>query len=111
MITISVKPRQDNRFDAYVGDEGDHFLNSDQGYENVEDVVAIVRRLWPPIALPKFDGPITYAPEVSGTAVTGVVDVPMEHAQATIDLLRMLTEPVVLEITYRDGTVRSERLR
>lgn len=52
-ILIEVKPREDDRYDIYVGDEGDQFVNSSQGYENPEDAVAIVRRLWPP--LPKVD--------------------------------------------------------
>lgn len=110
-IQVTVKPRQDDLYDIYVGDEGDHFVNSDQGYANVEDAERVARRLWPPLALPKFDGPVVYAPEVGDTAVTGVVDIPMEYAQATIDLLRMLAEPVVLTVTYRDGTSKTERLR
>lgn len=110
-INVTVKPRQDDLFDIWVGDEGDHFVASSQGYANVEDAERIVRRMWPPIALPKFDGPVVYAPEVGDTAVTGVVDIPMEYAQATVNLLRLLTEPVVLTVTYRDGTSKTERLR
>ena len=47
MILVDIRPRQDDKYDMYVGDEGDHFVNSNQGYERAEDCIAIARRLWP----------------------------------------------------------------
>lgn len=47
MIRVDVKPRQDNKFDITIADDNGHtLLNSDQGYENVEDAVAVVRRVF-----------------------------------------------------------------
>lgn len=46
-ILVDIKPRQDNRFDIYVSDDnGDQLLNSNQGYENVEDAKNVARRLF-----------------------------------------------------------------
>lgn len=96
MIKISVKPRQDNLFDIYVGDEGDHFLNSDQGYENVEDAEAIVRRCWPP--MPSVDEIRESRPEI-----------PRRFIETMKALLA--PEPVVLVVTYRNGKTKTEQLR
>lgn len=50
MIRIEVKPRQDNLFDIWVhADNGEVLLHSSQGYENVEDAVKIVRRIFGPV--------------------------------------------------------------
>ena len=52
MIKATVKPRHDNRFDIYLtSDNGELLLNSNQGYENVEDAERIVRRLFAPVQL------------------------------------------------------------
>lgn len=112
MIRVEIKPRQDDLFDIWVGDEGDHFVNSHQGYENVEDAVRIARRLWPPIELPDL-GEVAHAPKVDTerAAVTGVVDVPREHVDAVLELLRLHTEPVIMRVTYRNGRSHTERLR
>ncbi|MGV0793051.1 hypothetical protein [Mycolicibacterium sp. XJ1819] len=50
MIRVTVEPRRDNKFDITVADDNGHvLLNSDQGYENVEDAIAVVRRLFGPV--------------------------------------------------------------
>lgn len=110
-----IEPRADGRYDMRVGDEGDQFVNSNQGYENAEDCIAIARRLWPPIALPAHGDPV-HAPEVDysrtdRTVITGVVDIPLKYATATVDLLRMKAEPVVMRVTYRTGKTHTEQLR
>lgn len=47
MIRVEVRPRADNRFDIYVADDnGNELLNSNQGYENVEDAEHVARRLF-----------------------------------------------------------------
>lgn len=76
MILVEVKPRADERYDIYVGDEGDAFLNSSQGYERAIDAEAIVRLLWPPT--PTGNHPVV---------------------------------PILLKVTYRDGTTKTEQLR
>lgn len=49
MIRIDVKPRKDNKFDIYVfGANGTQLFNSSQGYENAEDAVEIVRKVFGP---------------------------------------------------------------
>lgn len=73
MILVDVKPRQDNLYDIYVSDPGDHFLNSNQGYENVEDAERIARRLWPP--LPDSE-------EVRAALRTRDVEVPLQTITA-----------------------------
>lgn len=100
MITIKVKPRQDDLYDIYVGDPGDHFLNSDQGYSNVEDAVAIVHRCFPPA--PSVD-------ELAAQAQALKADIPRKYIEAI--LMMLAAEPVILLITYRDGTTRTEQLR
>lgn len=106
MILIEVKPRQDNLFDIYVGDEGDHFVNSDQGYENVEDAESIVRRLWPPVQLPVGDG-LEWSADIDGT-LTRILD---DYLRAAVQLVAANTEKVVLRVTYRDGKTKTEQLR
>lgn len=100
MITIKVKPRQDDLYDIYVGDAGDHFVNSDQGYSNVEDAVAIVHRLWPPAMSVE---------ELAAYVSKRSVDIPRKYIEALTAL--QATEPVALQITYRDGTTKTEQLR
>lgn len=47
MIRVDIKPRQDDRYDIYVSDDnGNALLNSNQGYENVEDAEKVARRLF-----------------------------------------------------------------
>ncbi|MEV5360598.1 hypothetical protein AB0K45_09665 [Micrococcus luteus] len=102
-VLVEVKPRGDNRFDIYVGDFGDAYLNSSQGYENVEDAVRIVRKLWPPFAASDQSHVLV---EVAVEA--NPVAVPRD------DLMKALTidwAPVVLRVTYRDGTQKTEQLR
>ena len=49
MIRVDIKPRQDDRYDIYVSDDnGNALLNSNQGYENVEDAEKVARRLFGP---------------------------------------------------------------
>jgi hypothetical protein len=51
-INVKVEPRQDKRFDIHVADDHGHeLLYSSQGYENVEDAVMIVRRLFGPVKM------------------------------------------------------------
>lgn len=53
MIEVKIAPRQgDRRYEIHVGDAGDIFLVSHQGYENAADAERIARRLFgPPAAL------------------------------------------------------------
>ena len=52
MIRVDIKPRQDDRYDIYVSDDnGNALLNSNQGYENVEDAEKVARRLFGPVVL------------------------------------------------------------
>lgn len=52
MIRVDIKPRQDDRYDIYVSDDnGNALLNSNQGYENVEDAEKVARRLFSPVVL------------------------------------------------------------
>lgn len=98
MITVKIDPRTDGRYDMHVGDEGDQFVNSDQGYENPAECIAIARRLWPPVILPDagwFD-----AADVSPAFLAKVV--------ASV---REKTEPVVMRVTYRNGKSHTEQLR
>lgn len=47
MIKVKIEPRNgDGLYEIHVGDAGDNFLVSHQGYENVEDAERIVRRLF-----------------------------------------------------------------
>lgn len=94
MIRVEIKPRQDNLFDIYVGDEGDEFLNSNQGYENVEDAIAIARRLWPPLNTPDD------LPGLIGPVFDAVCAVITSNA-----------ETVVMRVTYRNGKTMTEQLR
>lgn len=100
MIKVAVKPRQDDLYDIYVGDEGDHFLNSNQGYANVEDAERIVHRLWP--GLPTAD-------DAYYTSILGLGYIPREHVTAILESLK--AEPVVLVVTYRDGKTKTEQIR
>lgn len=52
MIRVDIKPRQDDRYDIYVSDDnGNALLNSNQGYENVEDAEKVAWRLFGPVVL------------------------------------------------------------
>lgn len=52
MINVTVKSRQDNRFDIWVAaDNGEQLFNSNQGYENVEDAERVVRRAFGPVGV------------------------------------------------------------
>ncbi|WP_283612367.1 hypothetical protein [Mycolicibacterium poriferae] len=46
MILVEVKPRDDGRYDIYVSEDGEPYVNSSQGYENVEDAERIARKLF-----------------------------------------------------------------
>jgi hypothetical protein len=87
MIKVDVKPRDDNKFDIYVsdGNNKEPLLNSNQGYENVEDAERIAYRL------------------LSSLHVwSTVVGVQPDFKTA---------EPIVLVTTYRDGKTRTEQIR
>lgn len=48
MIEVVIEPREGDRlYEIHVGDAGDKFLVSHQGYENAADAEQLVRRLWP----------------------------------------------------------------
>lgn len=82
MITVSIKPRQDDLFDIWVtGANGEVLLNSSQGYENARDAELIARKLFG----------------------QGNSDVPVD--------LHRRAEPIELTIAYRDGTSFVEQLR
>lgn len=100
MIRVEIKPRQDDLFDIWVGDEGDHFVNSHQGYENVEDAVRIARRLF------AADERVAEALRFIG----GYGDVGNIVA-GIADILRAEVETVVLRITYRNGKMHTEQIR
>ncbi|WP_319456911.1 MULTISPECIES: hypothetical protein [unclassified Mycobacterium] len=87
MIKVEVKPRSDNKFDIYVsdGDNKEPLLNSNQGYENVEDAERIAYRLL--ASLPVW---------------SRVVGVSPDFTEA---------EPIILVTTYRDGKTRTEQIR
>lgn len=102
MIRVEIRPRQDDKYDMYVGDEGDHFANSDQGYENVEDVIEIARRLWPP--LPTFG-------DIHTAAWGTEVRVPSELVAGVLEAVTRASEPVVMRVNYRNGKTHTERLR
>lgn len=100
MIRVDIKPRQDDRYDIYVSDDnGNALLNSNQGYENVEDAERVVRNLWPP--LPTVDA---LGMEPDDRDVIGLT---LEGAALVLAHLR----PVHLTVEYRDGRVKSEQLR
>lgn len=107
MILVDIKPRQDNLYDMYVGDEGDHFVNSNQGYENAEDAIAIARRLWPPLKL-AADG---IAVAVDTGAGERTVTVPPPVVDGVKAMLTEGHDAIVMRITYRDGKTRTEQLR
>ena len=102
MILVDIRPRQDNKYDMHVGDEGDHFVNSDQGYENVEDVIDTARRIWPPLPTLGDVHTITWGTDVR---------VPAELVAAVTEALTQASEAVVMRVTYRDGKTHTERLR
>lgn len=106
MIIVDIKPRQDDLYDMYVRDDGDHFVSSNQGYANVEDVEALARRMWPPIDLP-------HAPELKWSVDLGegMFDIPNTHIEGVLQLLRSNAEAVVMRVTYRNGKSKTERLR
>lgn len=84
MISVTVKPRSDNRFDIYVhAENGELLMNSSQGYENVEDAERIAHLCFG-LAFRHDDTGILNAPE---------------------------WEPARLTVEYRDGRVKSEVLR
>lgn len=82
-INIVIRPRADDRYDIglYDGDNGKLLLSSDQGYENVEGAEAVVAKVFD-----RGNSPVA-------------VDL---HAHA---------EPATLTIEYRNGEVRTERIR
>lgn len=89
MIEISIKPREgDRRYDIHVGDAGNTFLVSHQGYENAVDAERIARRL--------FGSPATLSER---QVLAGQALVEHEH------------EPVELVIEYRDGKAYHEMIR
>lgn len=99
-----IDPRHDGRYDMRVGDEGDQFVNSNQGYENAEDCIAIARRLWPPLKAPTGIG-------YQNDAAEGHVTVPEDSVAAVIRAMQRGLEPVVMRVTYRDGKTHTEQLR
>ena len=102
MIQVNVKPRADGRYDFHVGDEGDDFANSSQGYENPADAIEIVRRIWAPLPTLGDVHTITWGTDVR---------VPAELVAAVTEALTQACEPVVMRVTYRDGQSHTERLR
>lgn len=106
MILVDIKARQDDLYDMHVGDEGDHFVNSNQGYSNVEDCIAIARRLWPPMPEPGTVRPAD--PHwFDGTPAK----ISQKQVEAVISEVHSMLEPVVMRVTFRDGKTRTERLR
>lgn len=108
MITVMIEPRADGRYDMRVGDEGDQFVNSNQGYENAEDCIAIARRLWPPIQLPTGDGLKWSVNLGDGDQLT---EIPNDILRGAVELVAANTERVVMRVTYRDGKTHTEQLR
>lgn len=91
MITVKIAPREDDLYDMHVGDEGDQFVNSSQGYERVVDAIKIARRLWPPIVMPPGRW--------------------RRNAHRLLQAIQANTESVVMQVTFRDGKTHTERLR
>jgi len=100
VILVEIKPRQDDLFDIWAGDEGDHLVNSHQGYENVEDAVKIARRLF--AADERVAEALRFIGEYGdvGNIVASIADI-----------LRGDVEPVALRITYRTGKTHTEQIR
>lgn len=88
-IKVRIEPRKgDGLYEIHVGDAGDNFLVSHQGYENAEDAERLVRRL--------FATPRTF------TAA---------ELQAAPELINAPPEPVDLAVRYRTGKGKHEMLR
>lgn len=87
MIRVEVKPRKDNRYDVYVtfDDNDEPFVNSSQGYENVEDAQRAVYRVF-----------------ASLHVWSRVVGVSPDFTEA---------EPIAMVTHYRDGTTKTEQIR
>lgn len=87
MIKVEVKPRADNRFDVYVSfsENDEPFVNSSQGYENVEDAQRAAYRVF-----------------ASLSVWSHVVGVSPDFA---------IPEPIVMVTTYRDGKTKTETIR
>jgi len=87
MIRAEVRPRADNRFDIYVTfDENDEpFVNSSQGYENVEDAERAAKRAF-----------------ASLHVWSKVVGVSPDFTEP---------EPIVLVTHYRNGKTKTEQIR
>lgn len=81
-VQIAIEPRAGDRlYEIHVGDAGDKFLVSHQGYENAEEAAHIVERLW---------------------GVTGLTADPLESSNVQPRVGPDL-EHVDLTITYRSG--------
>lgn len=87
MIKVEVKPRADERYDAYItfDDNGEPWANTSQGYENVEDAERAVYRVLASLEV--------------WSRVVGVSPALTEP------------EPVVMVTTYRNGKTRTEQIR
>lgn len=89
MILAEVKPREDGKYDIYVSEDGEPYVNSSQGYENVEDAEALARKLWPKLPDCCEPGCCLHNPQHGDPA----------------------PERVVLRVKYRNGQTKTEQLR
>lgn len=108
MIEVKIEPREgDRKYEIHVGDPGDNFLVSHQGYERAVDAEGTVRRLWP---------------NVNGVTLRRVREIldrsnGATNAEELIIAIRDVLddadrpEAVDLTVVYRDGTAKHEMLR
>jgi hypothetical protein len=87
VIKVEVKPRKDDRYDVYVtfNEADEPFVNSSQGYENVEDAERAAYRAF-----------------ASLSVWSRVVGVAPDFTEP---------EPIVMVTTYRTGKTRTEQIR
>lgn len=87
MIKVEVRPRADNKYDAYITfeDNGEQWANTSQGYENVEDAQRSVYRVL--ASLQKWSEVVGVSPAFT------------------------TPEPIVMVTTYRDGKTKTEQIR
>lgn len=98
VIKVEIKPRNgDYLYEIHVGDAGDKFLVSHQGYANAIDAEALVRRLF------GRRGPVL---------TDAILDT---HSREEIAAMYAegggQPEPVELTVVYRDGKSKREMLR
>lgn len=86
-LRVEVKPRQDDKYDIYLIDanNGEPLLNSNQGYENVEEAERIAYRVF--ASLHVWSGVVGVSPDMQ------------------------TAEPIVMVTRYRDGSTRTEQIR